>query len=212
MADPREGYVNFLFRKVAAYAADPAREMERIAQQALHDGAIDARMYAILRHLIPFHGTEHKALRDMAQELSMHHEKIAGMQAIIYRRLSPYVSLYQVDHLALRKSVNRLLMDSPDFVGYQGNTYAITILDSDVAAPPSASAGETDIYVPATVPAHFRRAVIMHRIIEADLKMQRASEDRAHELATKHEMKYAAEMLAAELFEEYQHYRERMSI
>lgn len=86
------GGLGKLYDEVAAYSVNPVSEIERIANQALSDSAIDHRSYTVLQYRVPLPGYERETLKQVGTKLGdKTREWPRRLEFIIYTALQIYL-------------------------------------------------------------------------------------------------------------------------
>jgi hypothetical protein len=107
----------------------------------------------------------------------------------------------QVDYESLKKSIDDLDLNNISRVQYRSREYWINPTSAPGEGKPaqwfkSTSCSGADVYLWETIEPEFKKAMVLHEIIEADLKVhQRVPEQVAHDVAREHDERYVKETL-----------------
>ena len=121
--------------------------------------------------------------------------------------------MMEIDFAELKRIVLDLSVTSVSTLEYRDRTYYVEPAARD--GPPGESFVSTyydgaDIYVWKRVPKQFRRPVIVHEVVEADLSFyQGVPRSVAHQTAVEIDRRFASETLDALALAEYELFRER---
>jgi hypothetical protein len=118
----------------------------------------------------------------------------------------------EINYDEIKGAVLEIAIDETgDLLSYRGRDYYIDPIS------PAGPIGEfhasteydgADIYIWDKVPKKFRRAIILHEVIEADLHIhQWLPQNEAHERTVPHDRRYARETLDSKTFLEYEEFR-----
>lgn len=121
----------------------------------------------------------------------------------------------ELDYDGLKKSLSRIsARRNGQLVPYRGRDYWIGISPQGPIAEIFAGSfyGAADIYIWNRVPPKFRKPVIFHEVLEADLSFyQGVPKQDAHNIASGMDSKYAEELLRKEDFEEYKKFKDQLT-
>ena len=118
----------------------------------------------------------------------------------------------EINYEEIKSAVSEIAIDEAgDLLSYRGRDYYI---DPNSPARPigefhkSTAYDGADIYIWDKVPEKFRRAIILHEVIEADLYIhQGLPQNEAHERTVPYDRRYARETLDSKTFLEYEEFR-----
>ncbi len=119
----------------------------------------------------------------------------------------------EIDFAELKRIVLGLSVTDVSTLEYRDRTYYVN--PSSGEGPPGESFAPTyydgaDIYIWRRVPQKFRRPVIIHEVVEADLSYhQHLPRSVAHQTAVEIDRRFARETLDAATLTEYELFRER---
>ena len=103
------------------------------------------------------------------------------------------------------------LEETGEELEYRGRSYFVEPFSQQGPAGEyfqSSSFDGADIYLWEKVPEKFKRPVLLHEIIEADLNIhQNIPKENAHDEAIKHDMRFARETLDRKTFKGYEGFR-----
>jgi hypothetical protein len=118
----------------------------------------------------------------------------------------------EVDYTEIKSAVSKVSIDETGgLLSYRGRDYYVDPIS------PAGSIGEfhwstlydgADIYIWDKVPEEFRRVIILHEVIEADLRIhQKLPLNEAHEKTVSYDRRYAKETLDSKALLEYEELR-----
>ncbi|MBI4919052.1 hypothetical protein HY837_03920 [archaeon] len=121
-----------------------------------------------------------------------------------------------IDFDALKSAVDGLFLDgSHETLEYFGRTYFVTSspdLDTAVWFAPTYYTG-ADIYFCERIPEKFKGPVVLHEILEADLRVhQELPLSEAHKIAVIHDSLYAKQKLTEQDFLKYEKWRKKQKV
>lgn len=118
----------------------------------------------------------------------------------------------EIDYEALRKAVESLPLKNFEETEYRGRMYMVEPI-SPTKNPPvewftSTAYDGADVYIWEGIPEKFKRPVILHEILEADLTLHQGIPiDTAHKIAQDNDRKYAKEKLDDIAYKQYEELR-----
>lgn len=121
-----------------------------------------------------------------------------------------------VDYEQLKNAVEALPLRNFEETEYRGRVYMVDPI-SPMKNPPaewfeSTAYDGADVYIWKGIPPEFKRSIILHEILEADLTLhQGIPRERSHTVATEYDTKYAKEKLDDIAYRQYEELRVTLS-
>ena len=122
----------------------------------------------------------------------------------------------EVEFEDLKRKVNGLNLSEWENIEYRGRTFHIIPDVPHGEGLPAEWFKSThydgaDVYIWENIPDDFKRSIIIHEIIEADLRLnQRVDCTKAHEAATDYDRRYASLTLDEQRYRQYENERNRL--